>query len=72
VCVYVYVHVHTSPRAGVSGSCAPLCGCWELNYRPLQKQCSLSQLSSSPILRIQKAEQAGQWWHTPLIPALGR
>ena len=27
-----------SPRAGVTDSCEPLCGCWELNLGPLVKQ----------------------------------
>ena len=34
-CVSVY-HVHA--RTGVTDSCEPLCGCWELNPGPVQEQ----------------------------------
>lgn len=27
-----------SPKIGVTDSCEPLCGCWELNPNPLQEQ----------------------------------
>jgi hypothetical protein len=43
----------------------------EIKYRTLEKQSVL--LTTKPSLKPHSGIcQAGQWWHMPLIPALGR
>ena len=41
-----------------------------ISFRPLWLYCNT--LSEKKIKKSKKKERAGQWWHTPLISALGR
>lgn len=62
--------VHWNPGAGVTDSCEPLCGCWELNFDPLQEQPVL--LTTDPSLHTCRgAYNPVSQTHPPMTSLIG-